>query len=62
MKFIVRPAFDRYGMNEPDNESHLQLQHRSNIAKLACKYNYDRCTMTAHAMYRNWMADNKKNP
>ncbi|XP_049305207.1 aminopeptidase N isoform X5 [Bactrocera dorsalis] len=62
MKFIVRPAFDRYGLNEPDNESHIQLQHRANIARLACKFNYDRCTMPAHRKYREWMADPKLNP
>ncbi|XP_012161752.1 aminopeptidase N isoform X1 [Ceratitis capitata] len=62
MKFIVRPAFDRYGLNEPDNESHIQLQHRANIARLACKFNYDRCTMPAHRKYREWMSDAKQNP
>ncbi|XP_054728242.1 aminopeptidase N [Anastrepha obliqua] len=62
MKFIVRPAFDRYGLNEPDNESHIQLQHRAGIARLACKFNYDRCTMAAHRKYREWMSDAKLNP
>ncbi|XP_037943344.1 aminopeptidase N-like [Teleopsis dalmanni] len=62
MKFNVRPAFERYGLNEPDNESHLQLQHRAVVARLACKFNYDRCTMAAHLKYREWMADAKLNP
>jgi len=47
MKFIVRPAFDHYGLNEPDNESHLQLKHRALVAYFACKFNYDRCTQVA---------------
>ncbi|KAH8242277.1 hypothetical protein KR038_008937 [Drosophila bunnanda] len=62
MKFIVRPAFDRYGLNEPDNESHLQLQHRALVANLACKFNYDRCTQVAQMKFREWMRDPKKNP
>ncbi|XP_034112270.1 aminopeptidase N isoform X1 [Drosophila albomicans] len=62
MKFIVRPAFDHYGLNEPDNESHLQLKHRALVASLACKFNYDRCTQVAHMKFRDWMRDAKRNP
>lgn len=62
MKFIVRPAFDRYGLNEPDNESHLQLQHRAAVVSLACLFQYDRCTNVAHMAYRKWMADPTTNP
>ncbi|XP_034484663.1 aminopeptidase N [Drosophila innubila] len=62
MKFIVRPAFDHYGLNEPDNESHLQLKHRALVANFACKFNYDRCTQVAQMKFREWMRDAKKNP
>ncbi|XP_016951233.1 aminopeptidase N isoform X2 [Drosophila biarmipes] len=62
MKFIVRPAFDHYGLNEPDNESHLQLKHRALVAYFACKFNYDRCTQVAQVKFREWMRDAKKNP
>ncbi|XP_065721508.2 aminopeptidase N isoform X2 [Drosophila suzukii] len=62
MKFIVRPAFDHYGLNEPDNESHLQLKHRALVAYFACKFNYDRCTQVAQMKFREWMRDAKKNP
>ncbi|KAH8363302.1 hypothetical protein KR084_008012, partial [Drosophila pseudotakahashii] len=62
MKFIVRPAFDHYGLNEPDNESHLQLKHRALVAYFACKFNYDRCTQVAQIKFREWMRDAKKNP
>ncbi|KRG01187.1 aminopeptidase N isoform X2 [Drosophila mojavensis] len=62
MKFIVRPAFDHYGLNEPDNESHLQLKHRALVANFACKFNYDRCTQVAQMKFREWMRDPKKNP
>ncbi|ALC46775.1 sda, partial [Drosophila busckii] len=62
MKFIVRPAFNHYGLNEPDNESHLQLKHRALVASLACKFNYDRCTQVAQMKFREWMKDPKKNP
>ncbi|XP_030375833.1 aminopeptidase N isoform X2 [Scaptodrosophila lebanonensis] len=62
MKFIVRAAFDRYGLNEPDNESHLQLKHRALVANFACKFNYDRCTQAAHKKFRDWMLAPKKNP
>ncbi|XP_037811400.1 aminopeptidase N isoform X2 [Lucilia sericata] len=62
MKFLVRPAFDRYGLQEPDNESHIQLQHRALVARLACKFKYDRCYNAAHIKYREWMADPKSNP
>ncbi|XP_068153557.1 aminopeptidase N isoform X1 [Drosophila tropicalis] len=62
MKFIVRPAFDHYGLNEPDNESHLQLKHRALVANFACKFNYDRCTQVAQMRFREWMRDAKKNP
>ncbi|KAH8295316.1 hypothetical protein KR018_009945, partial [Drosophila ironensis] len=62
MKFIVRPAFDRYGLNEPDNESHLQLRHRALVANFACKFNYDRCTQVAQMKFRDWMRDARKNP
>ncbi|KAH8332320.1 hypothetical protein KR074_000992, partial [Drosophila pseudoananassae] len=62
MKFIVRPAFDRYGLNEPDNESHLQLKHRALVANFACKFNYDRCTQVAQMKFREWMRDESKNP
>ncbi|EDW27974.1 GL27230 [Drosophila persimilis] len=62
MKFIVRPAFDQYGLNEPDNESHLQLKHRALVANFACKFNYDRCTQVAQSKFREWMRNTKKNP
>ncbi|XP_017131390.1 aminopeptidase N isoform X2 [Drosophila elegans] len=62
MKFIVTPAFDHYGLNEPDNESHLQLKHRALVAYFACKFNYDRCTQVAQRKFRDWMKDPKKNP
>lgn len=62
MKFLVSPAFDRYGLQEPDNESHIQLQHRALVAKLACKFKYDRCFNAAHIKYREWMTDSKSNP
>ncbi|KAH8382048.1 hypothetical protein KR009_001575, partial [Drosophila setifemur] len=62
MKFIVRPAFDRYGLNEPDNESHMQLKHRALVANFACKFNYDRCTQVAQMKFREWMRDVRKNP
>lgn len=62
MKFIVRPAFDHYGLNEPDNESQLQLKHRALVANFACKFNYDRCTQVAQMKFREWMRDPKKNP
>lgn len=61
MKFIVRPAFDRYGLQEPDNESHIQLQHRALVSRLACKFKYDRCFNAAHNKYREWMANPKAN-
>ncbi|XP_013102535.1 aminopeptidase N isoform X2 [Stomoxys calcitrans] len=61
MKFMVRPAFDQYNLQEPDNESHIQLQHRALVAKLACKFKYDRCYNIAHTKYRNWMADPNSN-
>ncbi|XP_041449486.1 aminopeptidase N isoform X2 [Drosophila obscura] len=62
MKFVVRPAFDQYGLNEPDNESHLQLKHRALVANFACKFNYDRCTQVAQSKFREWMRNTKKNP
>ncbi|EDV90658.1 aminopeptidase N isoform X2 [Drosophila grimshawi] len=62
MKFIVRPAFDRYGLHEPDNESHMQLKHRALVANFACKFNYDRCTQVAQTRFREWMRDPKRNP
>ncbi|XP_017052623.1 aminopeptidase N isoform X2 [Drosophila ficusphila] len=62
MKFIVRPAFEHYGLNEPDNESHLQLKHRALVAYFACKFNYDRCTQSAQIKFREWMRNPKKNP
>lgn len=62
MKFIVRPAFDHYGLHEPDNESHLQLKHRALVAYFACKFNYDRCTQKAQMKFREWMRDPKNNP
>lgn len=57
MRFIVRPAFDHYGLEEPENESHLQLMHRARVVRLACKFNYDRCTNAAQLRYREWMRD-----
>uniref|UniRef100_A0A6P4FGB9 Aminopeptidase N isoform X3 n=1 Tax=Drosophila rhopaloa TaxID=1041015 RepID=A0A6P4FGB9_DRORH len=62
MKFIVSPAFDHYGLNEPDNESHLQLKHRALVAYFACKFNYDRCTQVAQTKFRQWMRDARMNP
>ncbi|XP_041674632.1 aminopeptidase N isoform X2 [Drosophila eugracilis] len=62
MKFIVVPAFSHYGLNEPDNESHLQLKHRALVAYFACKFNYDRCTQVAQTKFREWMRNPKKNP
>ncbi|KAH8407044.1 hypothetical protein KR222_004776, partial [Zaprionus bogoriensis] len=62
MKFIVRPAFDHYGLNEPDNESHLQLKHRALVANFACKFNYDRCTQVAQTKFRDWMRNANQNP
>ncbi|XP_075148016.1 aminopeptidase N isoform X1 [Haematobia irritans] len=61
MKFMVRPAFDQYNLQEPDNESHIQLQHRALVAKLACKFKYDRCYNIAHTKFRDWMADPNNN-
>lgn len=55
MRFIVLPAFDKYGLEEPDGESHLVLAHRARVAYLACKFNYDRCTNTAQRKFRGWI-------
>ncbi|XP_055851068.1 aminopeptidase N isoform X3 [Episyrphus balteatus] len=60
MRFIVRPAFDHYGLNEPSDATHTQLMHRARVARMACKFNYDRCTTAAQLKYREWMT-NKTN-
>ncbi|XP_055901908.1 aminopeptidase N isoform X2 [Eupeodes corollae] len=60
MKFIVRPAYDDYGLVEPSDATHAQLMHRARVARMACKFNYDRCTTAAQLKYREWMT-NKTN-
>lgn len=62
MKFLVKPAFDHYGLHEPDNESHMQLKHRALVANFACKFNYDHCTQEAQLKFREWMREPRKNP
>ncbi|XP_037909799.1 aminopeptidase N isoform X2 [Hermetia illucens] len=62
MKFIVRPAFDHYTLDEPDSGDELTLTHHSRVVELACNYNYDRCTNAAQLKYREWMRDPKNNP
>lgn len=52
---VVRPAYDLYGLNEPDGESHNNLIHRARVVKYACFFNYDRCTNAAQLKYREWM-------
>lgn len=61
MRFIVRPAFEQYGLNEPDNGSHKMLAHQAVVVEYACRYNYDRCTNAAQLKYREWMRDAKRN-
>ncbi|KAL5282628.1 hypothetical protein ACFFRR_005619 [Megaselia abdita] len=55
MRYIVLPAFNHYGLEEPEGESHLALAHRARVASLACKFNYDRCTNTAQRKFRDWI-------
>lgn len=55
MRYIVLPAFNNYGLEEPEGESHLVLSHRARVASLACKFNYDRCTNIAQLKFRNWI-------
>ncbi|GAB0092441.1 Aminopeptidase [Sergentomyia squamirostris] len=55
MRHIVLPAFQHLGFDEKDDESHVQLLHRARIVKLACNFDYDRCTNRAQFLFREWI-------
>lgn len=55
MRYIVLSAFNHYGLEEPENATHLALAHRARVASLACKFSYDRCTNNAQRKFRDWI-------
>ncbi|XP_059621978.1 aminopeptidase N isoform X2 [Phlebotomus argentipes] len=61
MRHIVLPAFQHLGFDEKDDENHVQLLHRARIVRLACTFDYDRCTNRAQFLFREWIRVPKLN-
>lgn len=62
MRYFIKIAYTELGFPERENENHVQLSHRANIVRLACDFDWDRCTNQAQLIYREWMTnplDNK---
>lgn len=61
MKYVSKEEYHRVTFVEKPTDSHLDLIHRTKIIKHTCLFGYDRCTVQAQLMYRNWMTDPVKN-
>lgn len=60
MKYISKEEYNRVTFIQKPSDGHLDLIHRTRIIKHTCLFGYDRCTVQAQLMYRNWMTDQVK--
>lgn len=61
MRYILRPIYIEMGFDEKQNETHVELMHRSRIVRHACFFSDDWCTQRAQLLYREWMSDKTQN-
>lgn len=61
MRYVVRVAYDELGFDEFENETDIELLHRSRIVNLACEFGIDRCTVQAQLLFRDWISNKAEN-
>lgn len=61
MKHIIKGPYEYLGFDELEDETDVELLHRSRIIELACEFGIDRCTNTAQLLFREWIANKADN-